>query len=277
MPKKNYKSISSLPLIATTLLVSLSPALAKNSSLETTDPKLTRQQILMVNNLNKQACTATKVQEYVSKLGTPNLTDADFNALVKCGAQAVPALTESLKNNRAGVRANAAYILGQIGSEAYAAVPALSVSLEDKEADVRAIAAYALGQIGPEAKAAVPTLIARLIDNDSGFIKAQVIDSLGSIGPNAEESVPVLAKFLRNQDCDENLRHILRTEASSALEKIGTAQATAAIASNKNASWGFHCTSDAWRIQNSVQSRSRANLPMVCKLPVVNSVLPRCR
>ncbi|PSB29142.1 hypothetical protein C7B82_12210 [Stenomitos frigidus ULC18] len=82
-------------------------------------------------NGETKVCADADVERYVSKLGTANLTNADFDALVKCGAQAVPALSQALKSDRAEVRASAAYALGQVGQEAYVAVPRLVMMLRD--------------------------------------------------------------------------------------------------------------------------------------------------
>jgi HEAT repeat protein len=69
------------------------------------------------------------------------------------GKQAVPMLTESLKDDAKEVRSSAAVSLGRIGADAKAAVPALLNALEDKEATVRNAAAAAAQRIVVDAAA----------------------------------------------------------------------------------------------------------------------------
>ena len=73
-----------------------------------------------------------------------------FGPAGEFGAQArdaVPALTEALKDRDKGVRVAAAYALAAIGPEARAAVPALQAAAKDKDGDIRTATAYALQQI----------------------------------------------------------------------------------------------------------------------------------
>jgi radical SAM protein with 4Fe4S-binding SPASM domain len=85
--------------------------------------------------------------------------------------EAVPALTDALKDGDATVRSGAASALGAVGPEAKPAVPALMELLRDKEQYVRVGAARALGSIGPEAKAAVPALIQAYMDEVSSMFE----------------------------------------------------------------------------------------------------------
>ncbi|WP_181357592.1 HEAT repeat domain-containing protein [Stenomitos frigidus] len=89
-----------MPLITTILFASFSAVLAQNT-----------------NDSTKQACAVNKIQGYASRLGTSKLTNSDFEALIRCDAQAVPVLSRSLKSDRSEVRASAAYALGEIASK----------------------------------------------------------------------------------------------------------------------------------------------------------------
>ena len=64
-------------------------------------------------------------------------------------ARTVPALTEALKDDDAGVRRSAANGLGYFGADAREAVPALQAALTDRDARVRESAAVALSRIDP--------------------------------------------------------------------------------------------------------------------------------
>jgi len=68
-------------------------------------------------------------------------------------AAVVPALTETLKDDNAFVRRDAALALGKIGPDARPALPALTATLKDREHSVRKAAADALKKIDPEAAA----------------------------------------------------------------------------------------------------------------------------
>jgi HEAT repeat protein len=73
-------------------------------------------------------------------------------ALVKIGLEAVPVISEALKHDNEKVRRQAAWILGDIGSEAKTAVPDLTEALKNQDWIVRRRAAEALKKINtPEA------------------------------------------------------------------------------------------------------------------------------
>jgi hypothetical protein len=70
-------------------------------------------------------------------------------ALARIGREAVTPLIDILGDTKreADLRANAAYVLGQIGAPAREALPALGKALKDHEADVRRRAAFAVAHI----------------------------------------------------------------------------------------------------------------------------------
>lgn len=64
--------------------------------------------------------------------------------LVKIGVDAVLPLVEALKSKNKDTRANAAYVLGQMGDLSQNALPALATALKDEDREVRRRAAYAI-------------------------------------------------------------------------------------------------------------------------------------
>jgi hypothetical protein len=81
-------------------------------------------------------------------------SDADTRAsvaqaLARIGRQSVTPLTNLLKDKdkSAALRANAAYVLGQIGTQAQEALPALTKALKEKDKDLRKRAAFAIANI----------------------------------------------------------------------------------------------------------------------------------
>jgi hypothetical protein len=67
--------------------------------------------------------------------------------LVKIGPDAVPPLIDALKAKDRETRANAAYVLAQLGESARDALPALAKALKDDDKEVRRRAAFALHNI----------------------------------------------------------------------------------------------------------------------------------
>lgn len=268
MLKKKSKFISSFPLTATILLASLTPALAQAANVKIGDSQSINQQPSTSEARNNQACITTKVQEYVSKLGTPGLTNTDFEALVRCDFQAVPVLSQALKSDRAEVRASAAYALGQIGQESYVAVPDLVMILrDDSSSDVRAIAAYTLGRIGSKAEAAVPRLIAIFNNpNEDSAVHDQSAQALKEISSKEV-----------NSDLNEPRNASLSAEASTTIHKSQSSSLSEYIlAESKRGE--FRGKADIERmIQNTVHIRTLSASPIICSLPGIRNIFPRCK
>jgi HEAT repeat protein len=95
-------------------------------------------------------------------------------------------------------RSQAAYLLGEIGSQAPAVIPILMEALDDP--DVRWAACSALGCIGPKAKDSVQAL-ARVVreEKHDGTLRA-AIGALAHIGPDAASGVPSLTALLERRD-----------------------------------------------------------------------------
>jgi HEAT repeat protein len=130
----------------------------------------------------------------------------------------VAVLVQSLGDKDDAARANAANVLGLMGSGAKAAVPALAKALQDKDLTVRAEVALALGEIGPAAKSAVPELLETLKSEDLVFVEPLVLGTLGKIGADA---VPALVDALSAK------QYRLRRGAAYALGLIGPKAAEA--------------------------------------------------
>lgn len=129
----------------------------------------------------------------------------------KEAATAIPALTQTLGDEKKWVRIAAARALGQIGPEA---IPSLTQALENQDASIRAAAAWGLGYIGSEANEAIPVLIQALGDEDETVCQAAAW-ALGGIGSAV---VPTLIQVLEDKDLDTNLRKY----AAIALGQAGT-------------------------------------------------------
>ncbi|HEY1068294.1 MAG TPA: HEAT repeat domain-containing protein, partial [Pirellulales bacterium] len=132
---------------------------------------------------------------------------------------AVEPMRKILMNEEAGVvvRRRAAYVLGRIGAEAWAAQTDLEKLLKSDEMGLRVAAAWALVRVAPKSKEsltlATPILIEGLND-ERAVVKVELANALGSIGPAAAEAVPALRKLATDADPE------LSKAATEALEKI---------------------------------------------------------
>jgi HEAT repeat protein len=158
----------------------------------------------------------------------PMVTDIELMEQYEADLKAaIPALVEGLKSSDASIRRNAAFALGELGSDGEPALQALGqVLTADPDFEVRRNAAFALGEIGGPAipvlltmlndkdprvrrnvtaalvrigQPAVPHLIRLLKDTDSTMRRnAAVI--LGGIGPQARDAIPALEQALQDHD-----------------------------------------------------------------------------
>jgi len=202
----------------------------------------------------------------IQALQNPSVKSLVVETFVLIGKQALPDLIKTLKDNRSEFRANAAEVLGRIGSEdpetmmalwklessthiflksnrkAFGQdsstevtealediVPALIRTLQDSGPTVRANAADALVRIGtPEAIESVLPVLKQSLWSEDPVVRANVANALIEIGtPEAIE--PVLTIFkqaLRRENPS------VRANATKLLEKIGTPEALKILQAN---------------------------------------------
>jgi PBS lyase HEAT-like repeat len=104
--------------------------------------------------------------------------------LEDCGAAAVPALIELLKDHYH--RWAAARVLGQMGAISKPAVPALIAMTEGLDCGERMHAAQALGALGAVADEAIPALRRLLLDpHEADFVREAAEYALREIDPDA--------------------------------------------------------------------------------------------
>ncbi|WP_315790314.1 HEAT repeat domain-containing protein [Fischerella sp. JS2] len=179
--------------------------------------------LLWTSNSWAQIPTDIKIAPIIEKLIDNNarVRLEAHDALVSIGSLAVPALIEVLKNPDCNIPWRAAWVLGDMASEANAAVDALAEALQDEDAQVRMYAALALGEIGKAAKPAVPPLMAALQDREE-YVRIYTASALRRLGTEAKVAVPSLINALK----DKNPR--VRKNAALALGVIGS-EATSAV------------------------------------------------
>jgi HEAT repeat protein len=150
-----------------------------------------------------------------------NYEPARLNAAYTLGAigePAVPALIEKLSDESGPTRRAAAYGLAAVGAPA---VPALCEALEHENDAVRVEATYALAQIGSTAEPAIQVLMEHSEDSNVE-VRRYVPEAFGAIGPPAAPAVPTLIDRLAN---DEDVQ--VRFESALALAQIGPASSDA--------------------------------------------------
>ena len=230
----------------------LSVAFATSAFAQATQPRQaepTRSEVTPHERTNgkvdAKACVDADIERYVLDLGTLKMTDKEFQALLQCGASAVPALSQALNSDHSSeVRASAAYVLGQIGSEAHMAVPKLTEVLQEGGSVVVAASLYALGRIGKRATGAVPQIINLYKDPYTNLaVHLQAAQALEAIGT---------------------------TESLSALSVPPTRNKCFPDPDNPYALLG--CALDPTRVREYVNTR-----PLICLLQGIKSIFPRCR
>jgi HEAT repeat protein len=126
---------------------------------------------------------------------------------------AVPDLIKALGDREPLCRQIVAQALGHIG-ERTETVPALSRTLKDDDAAVRASAAGGLGLMKEDARDAVNALRTRLDEEKEPVVQAALIWALGEIGPAAKSSLPSLEQIVKKEGEE------LKKMAQDAIEKI---------------------------------------------------------
>jgi HEAT repeat protein len=182
------------------------------------------------------AVTAAYTLAYMGDAGRAALLDVLTSAsdirttenaaygLSAVGAPALDGLIEALTHPAENTRAGAAFAfgetfaLGELPQAAQDAVPALIALLQDESDYVRRNVVEALGTIGGPLSQVVPALMQALDDAD-GQVRFTAILSLSRIGAKAGQAVPVLGRALH----DDN--RYVRANAVDALARIGTPEA----------------------------------------------------
>jgi len=177
----------------------------------------------------------------------PNSVDAAYR-LSAAGTEAIPTLLDALHGENKAASRNAGYGFSALGT---AALTEMVDSLQHRSEQARGHAAFALSEMAESAAEAVPALNARL-DDESAWVRRNVVEALGTIkvpsdqsvsgliqglgdaddqvrftsalaltriGPDAAEAVPALGQALE----DEN--RYVRSKSVEALRRIGTPEA----------------------------------------------------
>ena len=113
-------------------------------------------------------------------------------AIAERGVEAVPALIQALSDDKAAFWA--LIVLRDIGPAAKDAIPAITEKLKDKNPGIRREAVLTLGVFGEAAAPAVPQVAALLSDPHAATAATFVLGELGQIPKEAEATVRANAK-----------------------------------------------------------------------------------
>lgn len=134
--------------------------------------------------------------------------------------EALPALLELLKAEKAERPTTVLNVIAAIGPEAEAAVPAIVELMKDRDEGVRSSAAMVAWAIGPKAKDAVPALIT-LLDDKSSMVCWRSLQALEKIGPQAYPALPILLEFAKGKRSkDRPSGHLFADQAKRCIHQI---------------------------------------------------------
>ena len=176
----------------------------------------------------------------------PAIRGRILNAIAEAGVEAVPGLIEALKVDKAAFWA--LIVLREIGPAAKDAVPAITEKLKDKNPEIRREAVLTLGAMGDAAAAAAPQIAALLSDQHVGTAATFVLGELAQISKDAEAQIRTNAKsndellstaslwaLARVHPEDKDLRRdtteklVARLKAKDAFVRVAAARALAAL------------------------------------------------
>ncbi|MBI3856529.1 MAG: alpha-L-fucosidase [Planctomycetes bacterium] len=129
---------------------------------------------------------------------------AEFG-LGRVDARGLKALAEALRDENAGIRFAAAYVLGPMGRRAKSALPALLRAAEDKEKGVRIWSVKALADIDPFNSDVVAAILKALRDPDPD-VRRVALTAVIKLGPAANGAAPVLADVLQDADASNRVK-----------------------------------------------------------------------
>jgi HEAT repeat protein len=202
-------------------------------------------------------CTDIDIQKHIQQLNKAE--PSDFDALVACKSEAVPALMKALKDEDENFRIMIIAALGEIGSQAAPAVPLLNeLLIKDTSSDVRSMIVHALREIS---KARVTVLITNLKSKD-WRVRSQAADTLGQIGIEAKDAVPALTTAL------EDKVQSVRSSAADALYKINSAKPR-----KKDVHSVFTDQIGSVSVEKNTINYVNHNPPVMCRISAIRAVL----
>jgi HEAT repeat protein len=132
-------------------------------------------------------------------------------------------LLEKLRSDNPRTRAETAWPVGKLGSDAAPGLPVIVNQLRtDHDPDARWGAAWCVGRIGPAAADAVDDVIAAMRADPDPDVRAQAAQALGHIGVGSSKVIDALVAALQDESAS-----MLREEALIALGRLAPASRVA--------------------------------------------------
>jgi HEAT repeat protein len=123
----------------------------------------------------------------------------------KRGTEAVPPLIGQLRNSKFGIRAYAAELLGDLGTEARMAIPPLKELLKDSDPSVRGQAAAALFEIGGESFGSVLVQFSKEPGTSATLVVKKAIQRM-ALDEVHLDPIPYLIQGLESESAKEILK-----------------------------------------------------------------------
>ena len=200
--------------------LSREPALARQwaDRLEDNDPRTLAAATTMLAEGGARALPLLK--RFLLEIRDEHLRQQAFELLRRIGPDAIPLLTEALRQGAVSIRREAVSILIDLAPDTEKVQPALRRALADADSDVAGDAARALGALGAKAGPSLPAL-ATALSHANPHVRIYAAEAVASIGPPAAAATRPLTKALRDPVPG------VRWAACEALAGIGPAASSA--------------------------------------------------
>jgi hypothetical protein len=109
------ESMASITTLLTLLVLLSSPTSTSRAGTNQIDASLKQSNTKSSPIERPSTCIDSQINKYIEKLGTPKLTNSEFESLIECGSSAIQMLKVVLNRKDSNARASAAYALGEIG------------------------------------------------------------------------------------------------------------------------------------------------------------------
>ncbi|WP_179046560.1 HEAT repeat domain-containing protein [Nostoc sp. TCL26-01] len=200
---------------------------------------------------------------------------------------AIPALIEALDDESNAIQINAAYALGQMGWAAEPAIPSLSQQLKDENRAVITSAAYAIGQIGSSLLNERYFQIYGVVTQENGRRRV----SLSKEGSEQQKALAIKLYITLfnafnelytarignreawNQDVNAETAFLSIVDAIDAIRMINNLYADI----NPHHGGTPYTNQGGVELLATVQTDIDSKRPAICKVRLLNRVIPRCK
>lgn len=153
----------------------------------------------------------------------------------KLARQAVPALTEALKDPDLAVKSACVEALGRVGPDAHTAAPAILEALKSNDKALTQAAVFALGRVDPEDKSACSAALVRVLKASTDVeLRREAITSLGLLGDASAEVMAALTTQLSDPNPEHRILTLVAVGALGTGVKAVEAELTRILKSDED-------------------------------------------